>query len=94
MFSNTRNDNTSINDEITYTKVFRNTNVNGTCISNNLILPFIEVLHHSYMERLSDEDILSHHGPEPDEADSEPVDMLFEDDEHDEDLPEVICYFV
>ena len=43
------------------------------------------------MERLSDEDILSHHGPEPDEADSEPVNMLFEDDEHDEDLPEVIC---
>ena len=60
----------------------------------NLILPFIEVLLHTYMERLSDEDILSHHGPEPDEADSEPVDMLFEDDEHDEDLPEVICYFV
>ena len=56
----------------------------------NLILPFVEVLLHTYMERLSDEDILSHHGPVADEADSEPLEMVFEDDEHDEDLPEVI----
>ena len=36
IFSNTRNDNTSINDEMTYTKVSRNTKVNGTRISNEI----------------------------------------------------------
>ena len=36
IFSNTRNDNTSINDEMTYIKVFRNTNVNGKPLSNEV----------------------------------------------------------
>ena len=51
----------------------------------NLILPFIEVLLHTYMERLSDEDILSHHGPMEDEPEPD----QFYEDEHDEELSEV-----
>ena len=56
----------------------------------NLILPFIEVLLHTYMERLSDEDILAHHGPVAEEPASDQVDTFFVEDEHDEDLPVVI----
>ena len=52
-----------------------------------LILPFIEVLLHTYMEKLSDEDIVSHHGPEPDAV------VPFIEDEHDEDLPQVKYHY-
>ena len=54
----------------------------------NLILPFIEVLLHTYMERLSDEDIISHHGPAPDEH--ETGDTFFIEDEYDDDLNDVL----